>query len=112
MLRLQHCTPTEFSVIGGHSSVSELKKWPSIFFRVFRKSRISLMEMAARAGIEPCIRFLEACVAAISSESAKSGDALPSAQELASLTKIVVAWLKFSGMSRAAVVALTQSVNK
>ena len=37
--------------------------------------RISLLEMAARAGIEPMIRFLEACAAAISSETAKTAEA-------------------------------------
>ncbi len=31
--------------------------------------------MAARSGIEPIVRFLEACAAAIASESAKTADA-------------------------------------
>ena len=66
--------------------------------------------MAARAGIEPCIRFLEACAAAISSESAKTADAQPHAQELSSLTKIMAAWPKLSGEFRAAVLAMTVSV--
>jgi hypothetical protein len=63
--------------------------------------------LAARAGIEPMVRFLEACAAAISSETAKTTDALPSAkrdsstlpvvslsnhvEELSNLTKIKVA---------------------
>jgi hypothetical protein len=40
-------------------------------------------EMAARAGIEPMVRFLEACTAAISSASANTTDAQLHAQELA-----------------------------
>jgi hypothetical protein len=71
------------------------------------KSRISLMEMAARAGIEPMLRFLEACAAAISSECTKTTDAHIRAQELASLTKIILTWPKLSGEFRAAVQAVT-----
>jgi len=65
--------------------------------------------MAARAGIEPCIRFLEACAAAISSESDKAADAQLRAQELSSLTKFIAAWPKLSGEFRAVVLAVTQS---
>jgi hypothetical protein len=68
--------------------------------------------MAARAGIEPILRFLEACAAAISSESAKTADAQLRAQELSSLTKIIAAWPKLSGEFRAAVLAVTQSAGK
>lgn len=53
--------------------------------------------------LTPILRFLDACAAAISSESAKTADALPSAQdvrdsstlhaqELASLTEIIATW--------------------
>lgn len=65
--------------------------------------------MAARAGIEPMIRFLEACAAVISSETAKTADAHLRAQELPSLTKIIAAWPKLSGEFRATVLAVTQS---
>jgi hypothetical protein len=68
------------------------------------------MEMAARAGIEPILRFLEACAGAISSETAKTTDPQLRAHELSSLTKIIAAWPKLSGEFRAAVQALTQSV--
>jgi hypothetical protein len=68
--------------------------------------------MAARAGIEPILRFLEACAAAISSDSTKTGDAQLRAQEFSSLTKIVAAWPKLSGEFRAAVLAVIQSASK
>ena len=69
------------------------------------------------------VRFLEACAAAISSESAQTADALPSAhevrdsltlraQKLSSLTKIIAAWPKLSGEFRAAVLAMTQSATE
>jgi hypothetical protein len=65
--------------------------------------------MAARAGIEPILRFLEACAAVISSESAKTTDAQLRAQELSTLTKIIAAWPKLSGEFRAAAQAMTES---
>lgn len=65
-----------------------------------------------RAGIEPMVRFLEACAAAISSESAKTTDAHLRAQELSSLTKIIAAWPKLSGEFRVAVQAMTESASK
>jgi hypothetical protein len=58
------------------------------------------------------VRFLEACAAAISSESAKTTDAQLHAQELSSLTKIIAAWPKLSGEFRAAVLAMTEGVSK
>jgi hypothetical protein len=69
------------------------------------------------------VRFLEACVAAISSESAKTTDALPSAQEvrdssilraqeISALAKIMAAWPKLPGEFRAAVLAVTQGAVK
>jgi hypothetical protein len=67
--------------------------------------------MAARAGIEPMLRFLEACAAVISSESAKTTDAQLRAQELANLTKIIAAWPKLLGEFRAAVLAVTKSAS-
>jgi hypothetical protein len=68
--------------------------------------------MAARAGIEPMLRFLDACASAISSESAKTTDAQLRAQELSSLTKIIAAWPKLSGEFRVAVLAVTESASK
>ena len=68
--------------------------------------------MDARAGIEPLVRFLEACAAAISSESAKTADAQLRAQELLSLTEVVLAWPNLSAGFRLAMRALTQSVQK
>jgi hypothetical protein len=58
------------------------------------------------------VRFLEACAAAIYSESAKTTDAHLRAQELSSLTKIIVAWPKLSGEFRAAVLGVTESARK
>lgn len=58
------------------------------------------------------VRFLEACAAAISSESAKTTDPQLRAQELSSLTNIIAAWPKLSGEFRAAVLAVTQSVSQ
>ena len=69
------------------------------------------MEMAARAGIEPILRFLEACAGTISSETAKTADTHLRAQELSSLTKIIAAWPKLSGEFRAAVQAMTESAS-
>jgi hypothetical protein len=58
------------------------------------------------------LRFLGACAAAISSESAKTADAQLRAQELSSLTKNLAAWPKLSGGFRAAVLAVTGSASK
>ena len=58
------------------------------------------------------VRFLEACAAVISSESAKTADAQLRAQELSSLTKIIAVWPKLSGEFRTAVLAVTGSANK
>ena len=55
------------------------------------------------------VRFLEACAAAISSESTKTSDAQLRAQELSSLTKIVADWPKMSGEFRLVLLAVTQS---
>ena len=65
--------------------------------------------MAGRAGSEPMVRFLEACAAAISSDSAETAHAQMCAQGLTSLTKIIAAWPKLSGEFRAAVQAMTAS---
>lgn len=58
------------------------------------------------------IRFLEACAAAISSEAAKTTDPQLRAQELSSLTKIILTWPKLSGEFRAAAQAVTQSATE
>lgn len=58
------------------------------------------------------VRFLEACAAAISSESTKTADAQLRAQELSSLTKIIAAWPKLSGEFQAAVQAGVESVQR
>lgn len=66
-------------------------------------ARAGIVHEQCEVGISPILRFLEACAGAISSESAKTPDALPSAyeerdsstlraQELSSLTKIIAAW--------------------
>jgi hypothetical protein len=66
-------------------------------------------EMAARAGIEPFICFLEACAEALRSETTKTPNAQLRAQELSSLTKILAAWPKLSGEFRTAVLMMTRS---
>lgn len=58
------------------------------------------------------MRFLEACTATISSESAKTADAQPRAQELSSLTKTILTWPKLSGEFRTVIGTLTRSVQK
>jgi len=68
--------------------------------------------VAARAGIETCIRFLEAYAAAIPSESAKTTDAHLRAQDLSSLTKILAAWPKLSGEFRVACLAMRRSARE
>ena len=68
--------------------------------------------MTAGAEIEPMVRFLEACAAAMASATAKTGDAQLCAQELASLTKILAAWPQLSGDLRAAVAAVTRSAGR
>ena len=68
--------------------------------------------MAARAGIEPCIRFLEASAEAMRSETAKTTDAQLRAQEFSRLTKIIAAWPNLSAEFRAAIQALTQSASQ
>lgn len=65
--------------------------------------------MAARAGIEPFIGFLEACAAALHSETAKTPDAQLRAQNLAELREMVEAWPKLSPELRAACLAMTRS---
>jgi hypothetical protein len=68
--------------------------------------------MAARAGIEPMVRFLEACIQTVNSESTKTSDAQLRAQELSNLAKIIAAWPKLSGEFRTAVQAMTESATK
>jgi hypothetical protein len=65
-----------------------------------------LDEMAARAGIEPHVRFLEACADALRSETTKTSNA----HELSTLAKILSAWPKLSGEFRTALQEMTLSV--
>lgn len=68
--------------------------------------------MAARAGIEPMVRLLQACAAAISSESAETADAQLRAQELSRVAEIISVWPKLSGEFRVAVLAMSRSVSE
>jgi hypothetical protein len=68
--------------------------------------------MAARAGIETIVRFLEACIQVMGSDSAKTADPQLRALELSRLTNIILAWPNLSGEFRAAVQAVTQSACK
>jgi hypothetical protein len=63
--------------------------------------------MAARAGIEPFVCFLEACAAALRSETAKSSDAQLHAQNLAELREVIEVWPKLLPELRAACLAVT-----
>jgi hypothetical protein len=65
--------------------------------------------MAARAGIEPVVGFLQACVTAAVSEIAKSPDAHIGTQKLWELCEAVAAWSKLSPELRAAVLAVVRS---
>lgn len=65
--------------------------------------------MAARAGIEPFIGFLEACADALRSETVKTPDVQLRAQNLAELRKVVEAWPKLSAELRAACLAVTSA---
>ena len=65
--------------------------------------------MAARAGIEPVLGFLQACVETMGSEIGKPGDAQLRTQGLARLMKIIIAWRKISGELRTAMQAMTHS---
>jgi ATP adenylyltransferase/5',5'''-P-1,P-4-tetraphosphate phosphorylase II len=59
-------------------------------------------EMAARTRIKPFICFLEACAAALRSETAKTPDAHLRALNLAELREVINAWPKLSPELRAA----------
>jgi hypothetical protein len=69
-------------------------------------------EMAARAGIEPVLGFLQACVEVAASEIAKSADVQIDTQKIEELRKVVEAWPKLSPGLRAAVLAVATSVTK
>jgi hypothetical protein len=86
------------------------KKWPSKIFLRCQYFRISLMETAARAGIEPVLAFFQACAETVASEIEKSADAQLRAQKLAELQEIISAWPKLSPELRAACLAVTRAV--
>jgi hypothetical protein len=65
--------------------------------------------MAARAGIEPVLAFLQACAEAAASEIEKSADAQLRAQKLAELQEIISAWPKLSPELRTACLAVTRA---
>ncbi len=48
--------------------------------------------MAARAGIEPVLGFLQACVETATSEITKSADAQTGTQKIAVLREVIDAW--------------------
>lgn len=79
------------------------------FSAVRRKLRISLVEMAARAGIEPASVFLQAALAALGSESGDAANAQYSAQFLRELAEVASAWAKLPPEIRFAVVALVRT---
>jgi|GEM_PF-5529716 len=66
--------------------------------------------LAARAGIEPCIRILDACAQVISSEIAKTTDAQLRAQEFSNFVKMIYAWGKLSRELRTAMLPMAGSV--
>jgi hypothetical protein len=68
--------------------------------------------MAARAGIEPELRFLEAFIQTMKSETGKTADAQLRAQELSSLTKIILTWPNLSVEFRTAMQVMTQGASK
>ncbi len=63
--------------------------------------------MAARAGIEPVLGFLQASVHAAASEIGKSADAHIGAQKIMSLRDIIKAWPNLRPELRIAVLAVT-----
>jgi len=65
--------------------------------------------MAARAGIEPVLGFLQACVEAATSEIAKFPDAQIRTQKIRNLTDVLAAWPMLAPELRAAVLALISS---
>jgi hypothetical protein len=65
--------------------------------------------MAARAGIEPVYRLLQACVEAAISEFEKTADTQLRTQKLAELQEIVPAWPKLPPELRTAVLAVTRA---
>jgi hypothetical protein len=67
--------------------------------------------MAARAGIEPVVGFLQACVEAIASVSAHSLDTQIRTQRLNELLVIVEAWPKLSPELRTACLAVTRAAD-
>jgi len=68
--------------------------------------------MAARAGIEPVLGFLQACLAAVASEMGKSADTQIRAQKISELREMVEAWPNLSVEFRATMLAMTESASK
>jgi len=65
--------------------------------------------MAARAGIEPATRLLQAALKLITCESGQSENAQIDAQKLGQLVQVVEAWSGLSLVLRAAVLAVVLS---
>jgi hypothetical protein len=63
--------------------------------------------MAARAGIEPVVGFLQVCVEAAASEIENSADAHIGTQKLWKLRDVVSTWPTLSPEFRAALITVT-----
>jgi len=68
--------------------------------------------MAARAGIEPVVGFLQVCVMAAASEIAKADDVQIRTQKFGELREVVEAWPKLTPELRAAVLAVIRSAKE
>ena len=67
--------------------------------------------MAARAGIEPVLGFLQACVSAAASEIANSPDAHMGTQNLSELREMIETWPNVSRELRVALLAVTRAAS-
>lgn len=65
--------------------------------------------MAAQAGIEPSVAFLQACLAVVLCVSPESGDTQLRTQDLAALREIVAAWPTLPPELRTACLAVTRA---
>ena len=68
--------------------------------------------MAARVGIEPASAFLQAAIAAISSESVQSSGAQHGAQKILDLTEVLGAWWAVGPEIRAAILTMVRSARR
>lgn len=68
--------------------------------------------MAARAGIEPASDFLQAVVAALTSESVRNAGAQHGAQNLCELTEVLAAWWSVAPEIRAAILTMARTARR